>query len=563
MIHIRLAAFLLAATAVTPALAEDIAARSRIDAVTVFPSGAEVTRIAEARLLAGEHTLVFDDLPGELMPETVRLEGDAGATVEIGSVDVRQVPVPAAETDARRRAIDAQIEALEDERRLLDQSVADAEFQKTLMQQLASASFNAAATARESDRPALNASDVGQMIDMVGGKLAVLSKTVLEARVRQRQVDAAIEDLRNQRETLAPAEAQRVQVKVHLAAGAETDGVFRLRYRIAGAGWQPVYDARLTSPDGSGKARMELVRRASVTQSTTEEWSNVALTLSTARPVGATAVPDLEPFLIGAAAVDLSISAQPREMRRLSKQEYNQAYSEGKMSDDALLSAAPSPVRQLQAEVQLAGFQALYAVPGRVSVDNTGTAKAVRIGTERYDATLTARSVPKLDPNAYLTARFTLGGEAPLLPGTAMLYRDGVYMGQGYLPPISPGEETSLGFGADDLIKVKRVEVTRKRGAEGLITTSNTDVRAYDITVKNLHDFTIPVTVVDQVPYATLRDVTVELLPGMTPASASDFEKKRGVLAWNFDLAPQAQSSLKHGYKVSWPETVEIGMILN
>ena len=69
-----------------------------------------------------------------------------------------------------------------------------------------------------------------------------------------------------------------------------------------------------------------------------------------------------------------------------------------------------------------------------------------------------------------------------------MLYRDGVFMGQGSLPMLSPGEEAKLGFGADDLIKVKRIEVKRRTGEEGLISTSNIDERAFDITVKNLHE---------------------------------------------------------------------------
>ena len=219
--------------------------------------------------------------------------------------------------------------------------------------------------------------------------------------------------------------------------------------------------------------------------------------------------------------------------------------------------------KQIEAEIETAGFQALYAIPGRVSVDNTGTAKNVRIATSEITASLSARAVPKLDPNAYLTAAFVLSGETPLLPGTAMLYRDGVFMGQGYLPLLSPGEETKLGFGVDDLIKVKRVEVKRQRGEEGLLTTSNTDIRAYDITVKNLHDFAIPVTVLDQMPYSTQEDIVVETLSGMTPATVKDFEKKRGVLAWSFDLEPKAEKVLKHGFKVTWPENVDVGMNIN
>ena len=61
------AAIFLATTALTaPAFAADITVASHIDKVTVFPQGAEVTRIAEARIGQGEHTLIFDGLPAEL-----------------------------------------------------------------------------------------------------------------------------------------------------------------------------------------------------------------------------------------------------------------------------------------------------------------------------------------------------------------------------------------------------------------------------------------------------------------------------------------------------------------
>jgi hypothetical protein len=66
--RLKLAFVCLVTTSITPALAADIAALSRVDAVTVFPSGAEVTRAAEASIAAGEHTLIFDNLPGDLVP---------------------------------------------------------------------------------------------------------------------------------------------------------------------------------------------------------------------------------------------------------------------------------------------------------------------------------------------------------------------------------------------------------------------------------------------------------------------------------------------------------------
>ena len=291
--RLKLAFVCLVTTSITPALAADIAALSRVDAVTVFPSGAEVTRAAEASIAAGEHTLIFDNLPGDLVPETLRVEGVAGGDVEIGSVDARMVHLPSTTIDGRRKALEAEIRKLTDERTRLDQVIADAEYQKGLMQNLAANAF--APPPKEGAAKTFDAADLGQLLDLVAGKLEAFSRSILEAQVRQREIDQSIADLNTAMAALAPQEQARMVVSVHLSAPAAAKGTFRLKYRIANAGWQPIYDARLTSPDRTASARIELVRRAAVVQSTAESWDNVALTLSTARPVGATAAPEITP----------------------------------------------------------------------------------------------------------------------------------------------------------------------------------------------------------------------------------------------------------------------------
>jgi len=549
------AAIFLATTSLTPVFAADITALSRIDKVTVFPQGAEVTRIVEARIGKGEHSLIFDGLPAELSTETLRVEGVGGERFEIGSVDSKIVFNTSDALDETRKRIEKDIENLSDERAALDQAIGDAEYQKTLMQQLASATLTQ--KPQEGATRILDAEGLSGVLDLVGTRLSSLGKDILEARSRQREIDRLTENLNKKLADLAPREDQRMRVSVHLNAPAEAEGTFRLSYRVANAGWQPIYDARLGEMGKDGKARIELVRRADVLQWTTESWDNVALTLSTARPMGATAAPDLAPMAIEGFV----------EGRR----ENYTARGVGNVTPGAAIMAQEAPAAapmdadvsravQKQAHVEIAGFQALYGIDGRVTVDNTNTAKKVRISTDEIDAKLSAQAAPKLDPNAYLTAAFTLSGETPLLPGPVMLYRDGVFMGQGALPMLSPGEETKLGFGADDLIKVKRIEVKRRTAEEGLLTTSNVDERAFDITVKNLHQAAIPVTILDQMPYSTDQKITVETLSGMTPATVKDLERRRGVLAWSFDLPSQETKVIKHGYKISWPRDIKLGL---
>lgn len=554
-----LAALLLSTTFLAPAFAEEFKAASHVDAVTVFPQGADVVRVTEASLPAGEHTLILNDLPGTIDAQSIRVEGLGGQGLEITSVDSKLVQLSSVEFDAQRKAIDSQIEVLNDERLGLDQTISDADYQRKLLLSLADKQLVPASST--DTVKAVDATQLGGLIDLVGARLASISKTMHEAQLRQRVIDKLIGDLQIKASSLAPDARAHVQVSVHVLASAQMSAKFKISYRIQEAGWQPFYDARMSLPTKGEAAKLNIVRRAEVVQYSGESWNDVALTLSTARPLGATAAPELgeDPIQVAIyddlkskayAENDVASSAAPREAKK---------------EDEALLGQvakvlADKPALQRQAILQVAGFNANYIISGRVSVDNTGTAKKVRIGTDDFAAKLQAITVPRLDPTAYLTASFTVKGDAPILPGIVNLYRDGMFMGQGSLPLLSAGEDGKLGFGADDMIKVKRAEVKRNSGDEGILTTSHVQTLAWEISVTNLHDVMIPVTVIDRAPFSTQEDVTVVALPDSTPATIKDFEKRRGVLAWNFDLEPKAEKAIKTGYKVTSPEAVNISM---
>ena len=103
-----------------PRIAADIKGTSRIDAVTVYPAGAEITRIGKVKVERGEHTLLFTDLPAEAVAASIRVEGKATGKLEIGSVDTRSVSVPRiddAVAATERRRVEEAIEKLKDDDR--------------------------------------------------------------------------------------------------------------------------------------------------------------------------------------------------------------------------------------------------------------------------------------------------------------------------------------------------------------------------------------------------------------------------------------------------------------
>ena len=202
--------------------------------------------------------------------------------------------------------------------------------------------------------------------------------------------------------------------------------------------------------------------------------------------------------------------------------------------------------------VEAQPFQAVYAIAGRVAVPSTGEMKRVQIDDMALDPTLTVRTVPKAEAKAYLYAKLTMAAGTPVLPGPVALFRDSTFVGNGRLPLLAPGEEHELGFGVDDMIRVRHAIVEDVRGESGLVSTSKTDVRNYRITVKNPHQRPIQLRVLDQIPVSQNEAIKIDLL-GRTQPTRRNVDDKRGVLAWDMTLAPDEEKVVEFGYRVSWP----------
>ncbi|HWV82930.1 MAG TPA: DUF4139 domain-containing protein, partial [Hyphomicrobiaceae bacterium] len=210
------------------------------------------------------------------------------------------------------------------------------------------------------------------------------------------------------------------------------------------------------------------------------------------------------------------------------------------------------PVGEQQASAEYSAFQARFDIPGRTSVLATGEVKRVLIDEIRIEPTLVVRAVPRLRTQAYLYAKLAAPKTSAYLPGAIALFRDGTYVGTGKLPLLAPGQEHEIGFGADDSVRIRYATVEDKRGETGLISSQQTDTRAFRITVKNLHERAITVSIQDSIPTSRQQDIKVELT-GKTPPTRRDFDDKRGVLAWEALLQPDEERQIEFGYRVSWP----------
>ena len=540
------------------AQAAEVKGASQIDAVTVYPSGAEVTRTGKVKLEPGDHTVLFADLPANAVAASIRVEGKATGKLEIGSVDTRSVSVPRADdaviTTERRRVEDA-IEKLKDDKAVLQASVVAAETQKKLIDNLTQLPNRPA--------PAHDASaqqpDWGQLFGLIGERAAQAQKSILDAQIKVRDVERQIRDLEGKLASLAPTQQARMEVKVFVNAASALEADIVIRYQVRSASWTPFYDARLVTGTKTQQPKLTLVRRASIQQRTGEVWDNVSLALSTARPTAGTTAPTLLPTV-----VDFESDAPPPPPRPMPQAsaprglaEQSNRRDEDRMMRGGAQDAVTVAAEESRAKVEVQAFQAIYAIAGRVTVPDAGEIKRVQIDDMQLDPALNVRAVPKREEKAYLYAKLTVARGTPLLPGQISLFRDATFVGNGRLPLLAPGEEHELGFGVDDSIRVRYAIAEEKRGETGIISSAKTDQRGYRITVKNLHERAIPLTVLDQIPVSQNADIKVELT-GKTAPTKRDVDDKRGILAWDMTLAPDEERVIEFGYRTTWPAAKKV-----
>ncbi len=410
-----------------------------------------------------------------------------------------------------------------------------------------------------------NAEDWQRVLSIISQGTVDASRAQIEAQAKIRDIDHKIEDLENKLSLLAPAKTDQTEVKVHVEAASPLEADLTIRYQVASAGWTPLYDARLQTGTKTAPTKLDLVRRASITQKSGESWDSVAIQLSTARPSAGAAAPDLTPL-----TVDFEQEYKPvptAAAPRAKRMEMARENAAAEVSQDAQAAPAgganavppppPAPIEEVQAAVTIAPFEAMFAVPGRVSVLGTGEAKRVVLASEQVEPALSCRTVPKVDPKAYLYAKLTLAKGTPLLPGQVYLFRDGTFVGTSTIPLLSPGEEHDLGFGLDDQVKVRHSVVEEKRGETGLISTSRTDLRSYRVTVKNMHERAINLVVIDQIPASLNQDIKVEY-SGKVQPSKTNAEDKRGVMTFESKLEPDEEKVLDYGYRITWPAAKSI-----
>ncbi len=537
------------AIATLPGLAAAAGLASSIGAVTVYQDRAVVTRAASSELPAGEHELVLEKLPASLQENSLQVSAKSSGQATLLDVRVRDA-FQADTANERVKQLEDQIRKLQGQQAALDDEAAVLDNQRELVAMM---QRGATEPAKDGPRPTLDELKAIQALsaDTLSRTLAGLRRVAEQRDDLERQLSAAQGEL-GQLQGQLNRRTKTVTLRVNLARAGKLD--LNVSYAVAGARWTPSYDARLRPADRS----VDLGYFGVIRQNTGEDWNNVKLTLSTARPALGGGAPKLNPWIIDVAAppppMPAPVAAAAPAMRPepRARQSPKAAFAEAAAADMApVLEEAKVSTAEVQSEATSASFQ--IRQPATLPSDNS--TQRVAITTAKLPATLQYQSTPALREAAFLTALANNNTEYPFLAGTLNTFLEDAFVAASSMKPVMPGEKVELALGADDGISIKRQLVNRFTESTGFSGNGKRVTYEYKITVKNNKATKEQVSFKDRLPISRNEKIEVKLL---SPADRDIKREDDGVLVWNWDMEPGKSRDAVLKFSVDYPGDIDV-----
>lgn len=305
-----------------------------------------------------------------------------------------------------------------------------------------------------------------------------------------------------------------------------------LSYRLPCALWRPEHLARLVTEKSDSKmGKLEIVTYAVAWQSTGEEWNDVELRFSTARPAKEASPPVLTDDV-------LSSRKKTEEERR------NVVIAAREQTIDmAGLDRGGREVAEMPG-VDDGGEPLNYVGKERVSLPSNGRPFRVEIGRTNVDAEVARVLMATRSPAAHVRATATLVGSGPLLAGPVRLARGSSLVGRAKIDFVGKGEPFELGFGPDDGIRVRRME-DEERDTQAL-TGAQRIKRKVSLFLSNLSGSARSVLVNERIPVSEIDEVEILVLD----AGPFKLEAKDGFMRTTVDVAARATKMMSFSYEV-------------
>lgn len=342
----------------------------------------------------------------------------------------------------------------------------------------------------------------------------------------------------------------KIFVEVTLFLEAKSEVKLEISYNSPRGSWYPLYDLRLKD-----EGRLELEYYGLVSQSTTEDWDDIDISLSTALPRKVSNIPKLSTQWLTRPRPPSPVPIRGRAMVGGAPPKAKRAVPASATKDKMMFRAvAEAQVVEHSASVEQAqigkseiGEAIIFEVPKKQSIPSGKDPKKILTTQIAMNFSQFYKTVPKISTDVYNIAK--ISSELILLPGKIRIFAGNDFVGTTTITKKAPNEEFEVCLGVVDTIKVKRKLVNKNIEKKGTIGKTTRELFDYEINIDNLREEESRILIEDQYPKSNLTDVKSELLEVTNEPEISGLN----VLKWDLILRARKTKKLIVSYKVSYP----------
>ncbi len=521
---------------------------SRIMEVTVFPDRALVIRTGTKFLSRGEHILYFDKLPELIDENSVQVKGKGAAVlreVSVKKIRFKKIPIKKIkELFEKKQNLEEQLQVLEHKE---DQVEKEKEFLEKITRKLTGVT-------EKSQPTELNPDKWIKMVAFYRSKLEALDKEIFETEKlkkklnkEQKQIEWKIEDMEELKEQLK----YKVIVKVFMKKEGELK--LNLSYFVSGPKWVPVFDIHVNSEE----KLMKLKYQAFIKQNTGEDWTNVKLKLSTAKPALGAKHPALSLWYIG--------YQSPKKTYRKVKNKIDTRFSsaENVFSVDGVNATnlrneknESMDIEEEFAAVEAGSTVVAFVISGKNTIRSNKSKHKLTIMTKKLPIQFRYSTIPKLKKYAYLKAQIINNTNYPLLPGKSSVFLNNNFISNSELSFAAVNQKFWTFLGVDEGIRIKYNITKPFNENKGLFKKKNKLTYKRSIIIEYNKNKQEELLVRDQIPISNDESIKINLIEPKIDSTNPfiKFNKRnRNNIEWLLKPKPGEKIKINLKFSIEYP----------
>ena len=492
-----------------------------LDKVTLFLQGAELQGQATVSLKKGESEIVLTGIADGIKPDSINVGFDVKSNVKILSVSLDEKHPKINENSSEINALDQQLLQLQNK---LNTTIIQL---KVVNEQIELLKGNRLEKLTKIDNDDL--AQLKKVMDFIKTNLVValdeqyqLQQEIEQLTFQVTECQTKIDKQKQAQEALVSA----VIVKVH----AQNDITLpvTLSYITNKAGWKPVYDIQVMDIDSP----LQLTYKADIYQNSGIDWQDINFSLSTSQPRESLKASELWSWHINTLSDEGGFF--------FSKSGYDEK------SEKESRSRKPSD-EDFPNEL---GVNTQFELNLPYAIKTNNQSDLLTIQNKEVKAQYHYVATPKIDNSVYLEAQIVDWDKLNLLPGQSSIFFNGKYIGKSFINTKFAQETLDLYLGKDRNISISRYR-DNSQTLKPLAMGDDVSQRyAYTIDVKNGKSMPINLVVYDQIPVINNKTIKLDDIK----YTGANYDKKTGLVTWNFDLNPNETKKLNLSFKLTYPK---------